>query len=105
MLRRRGTRVHPDLGEAREWVQDEVDRLRALGHQELLRLRGAPRHHPFTSRTGRQLIGEVSVHRDSGEGGPLRVIVDVWEPRRWRLTRSIARDSFIRSPDGRVLGE
>jgi hypothetical protein len=95
----RGAKVHPDLDEAREWVQDEVDRLHALGYRELVRLRVAPRHHPFTSRTGRRLVGETSVHWDSGEGGPLRVIVDVWEPRRWRLTRSLSSDSFVRPPD------
>jgi hypothetical protein len=86
-------------------VQDQVDRLRALGYGELVHLRAAPRHHPFTSRTGRQLVGETSVHWDSGEEGPLRVIVDVWEPRRWRLIRSITHDDFIRAPDGRFVGE
>jgi hypothetical protein len=89
---------HPDLDEAQEWVQDEIDRLRALGYPDLVHLRVAPRHHPFTSRTGRQLVGETSVHRDSGEGGPLRVVVDVWERRRWRLVRSICADSFVRAP-------
>ena len=93
----RGARVHPDLDEARLWMQDEVDRLRALGYQELVGLRARPRHHPFTTRTGRQLVGETSVHWDSGEGGPLRVNVDVWEPRRWRLSRSICSDSFTRA--------
>lgn len=96
----RGARGHPDLDEAREWVRDEVDRLQALGYSDLVRLRVAPRHHPFTSRRGRQLVGETSVHRDGGEGGPLRVLVDVWEPRRWRLVRSIYSDSLIRGPEG-----
>ena len=77
-------------------MQDEIDRLRALGYSELARLRVAPRHRQFTSRTGRQLVGETCVHRDSGEGGPLRVTVDVWQPRRWRLVQSICSDSFIR---------
>jgi hypothetical protein len=101
----RTARIHPDHDEAGEWVQDEVDRLRALGYSELVRLRVARRHHPFTSRTGRPLVGETSVHWDSGEGGPLRVIVDVWEPRRWRLVRGIASDDFICAPDGRLSGE
>jgi hypothetical protein len=78
-------------------MQDEIDRLRALGYSELARLRVAPRHRRFTSRTGRQLVGETCVHRDSGEGGPLRVTVDVWQPRRWRLSRSICSDSFSRA--------
>jgi len=101
----RGAGSHPDIDEAREWVQDEIDRLRALGYSELMRLRVAPRHHPFTSRTGRHLVGEASVHSDSGEEGPLRVLVDVWEPRRWRLSRSICSDSFVRAPDGRLVAE
>lgn len=96
---------HPDRDEVREWVLDEVDRLRALGYQDLLRFRNDPRHHPFTSRTGRQLVGEVSVHWDSREEGPLRVIVDVWEPRRWRLIRRIVSDEFLRAPDGGFVGE
>jgi hypothetical protein len=78
-------------------MQDEIDRLRALGYSELARLRVAPRHRQLMSRTGRQLVGETCVHRDSGEGGPLRVTVDVWQPRRWRLIRSICSDSFTRA--------
>lgn len=101
----RRARGHPDLDEARLWVQDEVDRLRALGYSELVRLRVAPRHHPFTSRTGRPLVGETSVHADSGEGRPLRVLVDVWESRRWRLTRRIYSDSFTRAPEGGLVDE
>jgi len=93
----RKARTHPDLDEARVWVQDEVDRLRALGYSELVRLRSSPRHRPFTSRTGRQLVGEISVRWESVEGGPLRVMVDVWQPRRWRLARSICSDSFVRA--------
>jgi hypothetical protein len=93
----RAARSHPDHDEARVWVQDEIDRLRALSYSELVRLRVAPRHRPFTSSTDRPLVGETSVHRDSGEGGPLRVSVDVWEPRRWRMTRSICSDSFVRA--------
>ena len=93
----RKSRRHPDLDEARIWAQDEVDRLRALGYSELVALRASPRHHPFTSRTGRRLVGETSVHWDSGEAGPLRVSVDVWEPRRWRIDRSICSESFARA--------
>jgi hypothetical protein len=78
-------------------VRDEIDRLQALRYRELEQLRETPRHRSFTSRTGRQLVGETSVHRDSSEGGPLRVLVDVWEPRRWRLNRSVCSDSFARA--------
>jgi hypothetical protein len=102
---RSNIRTHPDEGEAREWVQDEVDRLRALSYAELVRLRDAPHHRAFTSRTGRKLIGETSVHWDSVEGGPVRVVIDVWAPRRGRLIRSITSDDFIRASDGRLLDE
>jgi hypothetical protein len=95
--RSRRSHIHPDLDEAREWVRDEIDRLQVLGYGELERLRTTPRHRAFTSHTGRPLVGETSVHWDSGEGGPLRVLVDVWEPRRWRLNRSVCSDSFARS--------
>ena len=105
MLFGRGARGHPDLDEARVWVEDEVDRLRALGYSELVRLRVARRHHPFTSRTGRPLVGETSVHADNGEGRPLRVLVDVWEPRRGRLTRRIYSDSFTRAAEGGLVDE
>jgi hypothetical protein len=106
-VRRIARRVpsHPDRDEADAWVRDEVDRLRALDYAQLMRLREVPRHHPFTSRTGRQLAGETCVHRDSVDQGPLRVMVDVWEPRRWRIDSSIASDDFIRASDGRFVGE
>ena len=93
----RTTRGHPDLDEARIWMRDEIDRLRALGYSELVGLRASPRHHAFTSRTGRQLVGETSVHWDGREGGPARVLVEVWEQRRWRLSRSICSESFSRA--------
>jgi hypothetical protein len=105
VLRDRRVRNHPDRDEAGRWVQDEVDRLRVLGYPQLLHLRDAPRHHPFTSRTGRQLVGETCVYWDGVDEGPLRVRVDVWEPRRWRIARSIASDDFIRAYDGRFVGE
>jgi hypothetical protein len=79
-------------------VEDEIDRLQALGYGELVRLRSSPHHHAFSSRTGRQLVGETSAHWDGGEGGPLRVVVDVWEPRRWRLVRRVYSDDFSRLP-------
>jgi hypothetical protein len=94
----RRARNHPDQEDARAWVEDEIDRLQALGYGELVRLRSSPHHHAFSSRTGRQLVGETSVHWDGGEVGPLRVVVDVWEPRRWRLVRRVYSDDFSRLP-------
>jgi hypothetical protein len=82
-------------------VRDEIDRLQALGRRELEQLRETPRHHPFTSRTGRRLVSETSIHHDGGEDGPLRVVVDVWEPRRWRLVRSVCSGSFVRAAERR----
>lgn len=78
------------------WVEDEIDRLAAFSYEQLLAMRNAPRHHPFVSKTGRQLVGETCVHWDGRHDGPLRVIVDVWEPKRLRISRSIATDDFIR---------
>lgn len=49
-------------------------------------------------------MGETYVFWDSGEDGPLRVMVDVCEPRRG-VVSSIASDDFIRAPDGSFVGE
>jgi hypothetical protein len=49
-------------------------------------------------------MGETYVFWDSGEHGPLRVMVDVCEPRPG-IVRSIASGDFIRAPDGSFVGE
>jgi hypothetical protein len=97
-------RRHPDEAEAREWVQAQVERLRSASYAELLQQRDDPVHYAIRSRTGRELMGETYVFWDSGEDGPLRVMVDVCEPRPG-VVRSIASDDFIRAADGSFVGE
>jgi hypothetical protein len=70
----------------------------------LLKQRDEPVHYAIDSRTGRKLMGETYVFWDSGEDGPLRVTVDVCEPRPG-VVASIASDDFIRAPDGSFVGE
>jgi hypothetical protein len=91
--------AHPDHDEAAEWVAAEIQRLRALSYEELLGDLNASTHYRIESRTGRVLMGETQVFYDSEDGGPVRVLVDVCEPRRG-IVRSIASDDFIRAPDG-----
>jgi hypothetical protein len=97
-------RRHPDEGEAQEWLHAQIERLRSVSYAELLDQREGPVHYPIRSRSGRQLIGETYVFWDGGEHGPLRVMVDVCEPRPG-IVRSIASGDFIRAPDGSFVGE
>ena len=101
-LRRRGR--HPDEAETQEWAQAEIERLRSVSYTELLDQREAPVHYAIRSRSGRQLMGETYVFWDGGEHGPLRVMIDVCEPRPG-IMRSIASGDFIRTPDGSFVGE
>jgi hypothetical protein len=100
-LRRR----HPDAAEAREWVTAQVARLRSLPYDELLRHLDVPIHYDIESRTGRRLMGESQVFWDDGENGPLRVMVDVCEPKRGTVFGSVAKDDFIRGSDGSPVDE
>ena len=91
---------HPDEKEARRWVKAEIDQLRTSDEADLIGQINAPEHVSFTSRTGRQLEGEISVFWDrTGVPGSIAAIVDVCEPKVGVVT-PIAQDSFIRSPDG-----
>jgi hypothetical protein len=101
-LRRR--RRHPDEAEAQEWVQAQIERLRSVSYAELLDQREAPVHYAIRSRSGSQLMGETYVFWDSGDHGPLRVMVAVCEPRPG-IVRSIASGDFIRAPDGSFVSE
>lgn len=85
-------------------MRAEVERLRALSYHDLLRQRDDPIHYAIESRTGGRLMGETYVFWDSGEGGPLRVMVDICEPKPGVVT-SIASDDFIRAPDGSLIGD
>jgi hypothetical protein len=103
-LRRSRSEVHPDEVEAREWVEAQVNRLRSMSYPELLAQLDEPVHYDIRSRTGRVLMGETQVFWDSGEEGPLRVMVDVCEPKPG-IVSSIASEDFIRGPDGSFVGE
>jgi hypothetical protein len=97
-------RTHPDEAEARDWVHAQVERLRSVSYGKLLEERDEPVHYAIHSRTGRELMGETYVFWDSGDDGPLRVMVDVCEPKPG-VVSSIASDDFIRAPDGSFVGE
>jgi hypothetical protein len=95
---------HPDEVEAREWVASEVRRLRSMSYDDLLVVLDDPIHYKVVSRTGKALMGETYVFWDSAEPGPLRVTVDICEPKPG-MVRSLAYDDFIRAPDGSFIGE
>jgi hypothetical protein len=95
----------PDPTEAAEWVAAEIQRLRDLAFEELLKLEGQPEHQPTVTATGEPLILETQVFWDDREKTNLRVIVDVWDPTKRVSIRSIAKDDFIRAPDVSFVGE
>jgi hypothetical protein len=51
------------------------------------------------------LMLETQVFWDDREKTNLRVIVDVWDPAKRVSIGSIAKDDFIRAPDGSFVGE
>jgi hypothetical protein len=66
-------------------------------------------HCEMLSAGGEVLIRETQVFSDSGgKGGDLRVMVDVWNPEgggRLGIVGSLAKDGFIKAPDGTFVGE
>ena len=48
---------------------------------------------------------ETQVFWDDREKTNLRVVVDVWDPAKRVSLGSIAKDDFIRAPDGSFVGE
>jgi hypothetical protein len=94
--------------EAAQCVAEEIGRLRALSYEELLRYEDHALHCEMLSAAGDVLIRETQVFSDSGgKGGDLRVLVDVWNPEggRWGVVGSIAKDDFIKAPDGSFVDE
>jgi hypothetical protein len=93
-----------DVPEAHRWVADEIHRLRDLSFDDLLALeRQKPEHRSVQAAHGRALILETQVlWDDHREKTDLRVLVEVWDPSRRGVSRSIARSDFIRSPEGFV---
>jgi hypothetical protein len=100
----RRRRPHPDDEEAREWVQAEINRLHAMSYADLLSLLDDPIHYKVESRTGRELMGETQVFWDSGKPGPLRVIVDICEPKPGIVLSIVSKD-FIRATDDSSVDE
>jgi hypothetical protein len=95
-------------GEAAQWVAEEIARMRALPYEELARYEDQALHCEMLSAIGEVLIRETQVFSDSGgKGGDLRVMVDVWNPEGGRLgiVGSLAKDDFIKAPDGTFVGE
>ncbi len=66
---------------------------------------GAPVHRSFETPAGQPLILESQILWDDRREGNLRVIVDVWDPAKRVSFGSLAKDDFIRAPDGSFVGE
>lgn len=91
--------------EAASWVADEIARLRAMTYDQLLADQGEALHCEMLTSGGEVLIRETQVFWDDPtEKQNLRVMVDVWNPRKW-ISTSIISDDFIRAPDGSFVGE
>ncbi len=96
---------HPNEIQAGEWVATEISRLRALSYANLLREESQPEHRQMMTADGKPLILETQVFWDDREKRNLRVIVDVWDPAKRVSFGSIAKDGFIRAPDGSFIDE
>jgi len=96
---------HANETEAREWVDAEIKRLRALSYAELVGEESHAEHRQMKTADGKPLILETQVFWDDREERNLRVIVDVWDPAKRISLGSIAKDDFIQSPDGSFIDE
>lgn len=95
---------NPYEQEAATWVAAEIGRLRKLSYDDLLALEGQREHRSMETADGEALGLETQIFWDDRERQNLRVMVDVWDPAK-RISRSIARDDFIRAPDDSFAGE
>jgi hypothetical protein len=96
--------ANPEARAASEWVTSEIQRLRGLSFDELATMESNAEHRPMVTAAGRPLMLETEVFWDDREKTNLRVMVDVWDPAK-RVSGSIAKDDFIRAPDGSFVGE
>ena len=95
-----------DAEEAARWVAAEVERLRGLTYEDLLRLEGQREHRAMDTAAGKGLVLETQVYwDDQREQRNLRVIMDVWDAGKRVSIGSIAKDDFIIAPDGSFVGE
>jgi hypothetical protein len=90
--------------EAAAWVAAEIARLRTLNYDALLALKDHPEHRPMETADGRTLVMETQVAFDDKERENVRVLVDAWDASK-RVSGSVAKDEFIRAPDGSFVGE
>jgi hypothetical protein len=97
--------ANPDAPEAAEWVAREIERLRSLSFGDLATRESQPEHRTKLTAAGTPLMLETQVFWDDREKTNLRVIVDVWDPAKRVSIGSIAKDDFIRAPDGSFVGE
>jgi hypothetical protein len=87
--------------EASGWVAEELERLRAPAFDELLGMDGEAVHREMRSASGAVLVRETQVFRDDGLSGPLRAVVDVYDPSaRGLVVRSLASGGFVRAREG-----
>jgi hypothetical protein len=91
---------HRNEIEAREWVSAEIARLRGMSYEDLVREESQPEHRHMRTAEGKPLILETQVFWDDARKRDLRVMVDVWDPAKRVSFESIAKDDFIRAPDG-----
>jgi hypothetical protein len=97
--------ANPDAPDAAEWVAREIERLRSLSFEDLATLESQHEHRRRLTVAGKPLMLETQIFWDDREKTNLRVIVDVWDPAKRVSTGSIAKDDFIRAPDGTFVGE
>lgn len=97
--------ANPDAREPGEWVTSEIEQLRSLSFEELATMESKAEHRPMVTAAGKPLMLETQVFWDDREKTNLRVMVDVWDPAKRVSIGSIAKDDFIRAPDGSFVGE
>lgn len=87
------------------WVAGEIQRLRALDYEELLLHEGEDFHSERLVPSGAYVLSETSVFWDDPDARTLRVFVDAAQPRSGRMPPSVAKEDFIRAPDGSFVDE
>jgi len=92
--------------EAAGWVAEKLEALRLMSYEELLGIENRPFHEEMRACSGESLIRETLVRFDDVDAQNLRVMVDVWRPKRWGIiVGSLANGDFIIGPDGSLVNE
>lgn len=84
-------------------VAEETARVRRLAYDDLKTMVDKPIHAEAFMPDGEAVCLETQVMWDGRRGGDLRVIVDLWRPS--APNPPLAKDDFIRSPDGSFVDE